>query len=85
MVATGDSSLVTVSVIQPTSMKTNETHSTKRPDEDTSWTRYAVLCATIICLSSVMANMVCFNFTVLCMPATHEVLAANEVWIEISQ
>uniref|UniRef100_A0A158P977 MFS domain-containing protein n=1 Tax=Angiostrongylus cantonensis TaxID=6313 RepID=A0A158P977_ANGCA len=54
--------------------------STKRSDEDSSWTRYAVLCATIICLSSVMANMVCFNFTVLCMPATHEVLAANETY-----
>ncbi|EYC06978.1 hypothetical protein Y032_0072g630 [Ancylostoma ceylanicum] len=50
----------------------------KPADDDRSWTRYAVLCATIICLSSVMANMVCFNFTVLCMPATHEHLAANE-------
>ncbi|VDO91913.1 unnamed protein product [Heligmosomoides polygyrus] len=51
----------------------------KSSDEDRSWTRYAVLCATIICLSSVMANMVCFNFTVLCMPATHEQLTGNEV------
>ncbi|KHJ85695.1 hypothetical protein OESDEN_14572 [Oesophagostomum dentatum] len=51
----------------------------KELDDDYSWTRYAVLCSTIICLSSLMASIVCFNFTVLCMPATHEHLAVNEV------
>ncbi|VDO52803.1 unnamed protein product [Haemonchus placei] len=52
--------------------------SVKSSDDDRSYTRYAVLCATIICLSSVMANIICFNFTVLCMPATHEELSVNE-------
>ncbi|CAJ0592660.1 unnamed protein product [Cylicocyclus nassatus] len=50
----------------------------KSSKEDRSWMRYAVLCTTILCLSSVMANIVCFNFTVLCMPATREHLAQNE-------
>ncbi|CAJ0585310.1 unnamed protein product, partial [Mesorhabditis spiculigera] len=36
-----------------------------------SW-RYVVLGLTVLALSSVMANIVAFNFTVLCMPATDE-------------
>ncbi|EYC06979.1 hypothetical protein Y032_0072g630 [Ancylostoma ceylanicum] len=78
MVAVTDSSLA-VGANFPTEVRVEENRQHSKPaDDDRSWTRYAVLCATIICLSSVMANMVCFNFTVLCMPATHEHLAANE-------
>ncbi|WKX91889.1 hypothetical protein Q1695_010151 [Nippostrongylus brasiliensis] len=77
MVAVSDSA--SVDNAQSTTVKVDSARaSRKSSDRDQSWTRYAVLCATIICLSSVMANMVCFNFTVLCMPATHEQLAANE-------
>ncbi|PAV91329.1 hypothetical protein WR25_21911 [Diploscapter pachys] len=56
----------------------------KRPSDasddepsERSWTRYAILSCSIICLSSLMANIVCFNFTVLCMPATYESLSLN--------
>ena len=58
----------------------------KRPSDasddepsERSWTRYIILSCSIICLSSLMANIVCFNFTVLCMPATYESLSLNHV------
>ncbi|CAB3407745.1 unnamed protein product [Caenorhabditis bovis] len=40
-------------------------------DSSSSSIRYIILFLTIVCLSSIMANIVCFNFTVLCMPASH--------------
>ncbi|XGW23400.1 hypothetical protein V3C99_005551 [Haemonchus contortus] len=76
MVAVGDSSLSNNG--QPVVVRVGSKESVKSSDDDRSYTRYAVLCATIICLSSVMANIICFNFTVLCMPATHEELSVNE-------
>ncbi|KAK5981250.1 Membrane transporter [Trichostrongylus colubriformis] len=76
MVAVGDSSLADNG--QPTVVKAGLKGRANSSDEDRSCTRYAILCATIICLSSVMANIICFNFTVLCMPATHEQLSINE-------
>lgn len=34
--------------------------------------RYIILICTMVCLSFIMSNVVCFNFTVLCMPGTGE-------------
>ncbi|CAI5438870.1 unnamed protein product [Caenorhabditis angaria] len=42
-----------------------------------SSTRYIILIFTILCLTSIMANIVCFNFTVLCMPASHRINSIN--------
>ncbi|CAJ0603689.1 unnamed protein product, partial [Cylicocyclus nassatus] len=46
-------------------------------EEGRSWFRYVVLALTILCLSSIMANIVCFNFTVLCMPGTQDPAVLN--------
>uniref|UniRef100_A0A1I7TUU5 MFS domain-containing protein n=1 Tax=Caenorhabditis tropicalis TaxID=1561998 RepID=A0A1I7TUU5_9PELO len=40
--------------------------------------RYLVLILTMTCLSFMMSNVICFNFTVLCMPGTHESLELSE-------
>ncbi|CAB3396693.1 unnamed protein product [Caenorhabditis bovis] len=42
--------------------------------------RYIVLLLSALCLSSIMSNVICFNFTVLCMPGTNDTegLSANK-------
>ncbi|CAI2354839.1 unnamed protein product [Caenorhabditis sp. 36 PRJEB53466] len=40
--------------------------------EQPGYVRYLVLISTMFCLTSLMSNVVCFNFTVLCMPGTQE-------------
>ncbi|CAO4376149.1 unnamed protein product [Caenorhabditis nigoni] len=42
------------------------------PTEKPGCVRYLVLISTMLCLTSLMSNVVCFNFTVLCMPGTGE-------------
>ncbi|CAL2042661.1 unnamed protein product [Caenorhabditis brenneri] len=42
------------------------------PIEKPGYVRYLVLVSTMLCLTSLMSNVVCFNFTVLCMPGTGE-------------
>uniref|UniRef100_A0A1I7WTX1 BHLH domain-containing protein n=1 Tax=Heterorhabditis bacteriophora TaxID=37862 RepID=A0A1I7WTX1_HETBA len=68
-----------------TSQEVTSPGKTTSVNEDNSWIRYAILSLTIICLSSLMANIVCFNFTVLCMPATHEHLTANHYILKNKQ
>uniref|UniRef100_A0A1I7V3Z3 MFS domain-containing protein n=1 Tax=Caenorhabditis tropicalis TaxID=1561998 RepID=A0A1I7V3Z3_9PELO len=40
------------------------------PQEKPGCVRYLVLVSTMLCLTSLMSNVVCFNFTVLCMPGS---------------
>lgn len=42
------------------------------PQEKPGYVRYLVLVSTMLCLTSLMSNVVCFNFTVLCMPGSGE-------------
>ncbi|CAJ0944379.1 unnamed protein product, partial [Mesorhabditis belari] len=47
--------------------------------------RYLILTLSVLALSSIMANIVCFNFTVLCMPATDEPWNANHTYTGYSK
>ncbi|CAD6194728.1 unnamed protein product [Caenorhabditis auriculariae] len=71
----------TVESLEDIPSKVDE-ESSKELKEGKSWIRYVVLTATIVCLSSIMANIVCFNFTILCMPRTGEVLSGNHTAYE---
>ncbi|CAI4231784.1 unnamed protein product [Auanema sp. JU1783] len=48
--------------------KKTEQEQKAKPANPKGFIRYVMLTVSIICLSSIMANIVCFNFTVLCMP-----------------
>ncbi|CAI5451204.1 unnamed protein product [Caenorhabditis angaria] len=58
--------------ISAPTISNSKTDQNKIENEKTGGVRYMILIVSMICLSSLMSNVVCFNFTIMCMPGIGE-------------